>query len=279
MEDIAKTNVVAIRKVRTLTGKASHFASMVYVWRPFLSELWGALQDAESRGKTTNCPTGCLWVRKIMPALIWFKAFLQNRAGSLKISYRVDAYQNRAKSLRIVGDACVFGLGAYLIVDGEAVAWYAVPLNKHDEHFLGLTIGDEKCQQTAECLNLLVALRLWKEHWCTERVSLEVRADNIAALQLVLRLLGSTDAMNKIARELALDLGDASFRPDMVVHTPGVASNIADSLSRRFCPGENFSVPQALLSAVEHHPPTREESWWKTVTVGRSIRASVGASE
>ena len=152
-----------------------------------------------------------------MPALIWFKAFLQNRAGSLHISHRVDAYQNRGRSLRIVGDACVFGLGACLIVDGEAVAWYAVPLNKNDEQLLGLTIGDEKCQQTAECLNLLVALRLWKEYWGTERVSLEVRADNIAAL---LRLTGSSEAMNKITRELALDLGDASFRPDMVVHTP-----------------------------------------------------------
>ena len=204
--------------------------------------------------------------------------FLQNRAGSLQISYKVDAYLNRRRKIRIVGDACVFGLGAYLVVDGEAVAWYAVPLNKNDEQILGLSIGDERYQQTEECLNLLVALRLWKKFWCAERVSLEVRADNIAALQLVLHLTGSSQAMKKIARELALDLGDASFRPDMVVHNSGVASSIADSLSRKFCPGVVFSVPQDLLTAAEHHPPTREESWWKTVTVGRSIRVQ-GASK
>ena len=123
-----------------------------------------------------------------------------------------------------------------------------------------------------------MALRLWKDFWCAERVSLEVRADNIAALQMVLHVKGSSQAMNKIARELALDLGDASFRPDMVVHTPGVASSMADSLSRKFCPGVDFSVPQALLKAVEHHLHPREESWWKTVTVGRSIRVQ-GASK
>ena len=88
--------------------------------------------------------------------------------------------------------------------------------------------------ESAECLNLFVAQRLWKDFWCAERVSLEVRAGGIAALQLVLRLTGSSQAMNKIARELALHLGDASFRPDMVVHTPGVASIFADSLSRKF---------------------------------------------
>ena len=78
---------------------------MVYVWRPFLSELWGALQDAENQGTVCSCATGCLWVRQIMPALIWFKVFLQNRAGSLQISHKVDAYLNRGKKIRIVGDA------------------------------------------------------------------------------------------------------------------------------------------------------------------------------
>ena len=92
------------------------------------------------------------------------------------------------------------------------MSWYASLLTVLDEHFLGIQ----------ECLNLLVALRGWKEHWATERVSLEVRADNITALTMVMSLKGSSPAINRIARELALDLGDASFRPDVISHTPGV---------------------------------------------------------
>ena len=40
VEEILTSNVVAIRTVRTLAGKANHFASILYVWRSFMSELW-----------------------------------------------------------------------------------------------------------------------------------------------------------------------------------------------------------------------------------------------
>ena len=43
--DMLKSNFVAVRKLRKLAGKASHFASLMYVWRPFLAELWGALKE------------------------------------------------------------------------------------------------------------------------------------------------------------------------------------------------------------------------------------------
>ena len=77
----------------------------------------------------------------------------------------------------------------------------------------------------------LVALRIWKKHQTTERVCLEERADNVTALTLVLAMKCSSPEINQIARELALDLGDASFRPDVISHTLGVASCIADALS------------------------------------------------
>ena len=105
----------------------------------------------------------------------------------------------------------------------------------------------QKCQHTAECQNLLVAFLWWKDHWCPEGVSLEVHADNIPAPQLIFRLPGSSGAVNKIARELALDLGDACFRPDVVMPTPGVASCIGDSLSRKFWPGGNMYDRQVQL--------------------------------
>ena len=240
VDELLLSNVAAIRKVRTLAGKASHFASMVYIWRPFLSEIWAAIQEASNPTNARNGPKGCVWLKQIRPALLWFKAFLQGRAGALQITYLVSAFKNSGRKLRIVGDACVFGLGAYLMDESQIVSWYAVALTEKDERWLGIKVGDESSQQVAESLNLLVALRVWKHHWQSERIKLEVRSDNVAALHLVLRLKGKSPGMNQVARELALDLGDAAFRPDIVTHTPGVASEIADALSRRHQPGVSF---------------------------------------
>ena len=145
------------------------------------------------------------------------------------------------------------------MIDQQVVSWYSSPLTKNDETFLGLRIGD-KTQQTAECLNLLVALRNWKEHWTTERVCLEGRADNITALTMVVTLKGSSPAVNQIARELALDLGDASFRPDVITHTPGVASCIADTLSRRYEPGAIFIMPPQLKGVSEYKIADRDST-------------------
>ena len=53
----------------------------------------------------------------------------------------------------IVGDACVFGKDAYLMIDEIIVSWYATALSNDDEKLLKLHIGDEKHQQVAESLN------------------------------------------------------------------------------------------------------------------------------
>ena len=151
---------------------------------------------------------------------------------------------------------CVYGMGAYLMIDDIIVSWYATALSNHDEKLLNVQFGDEKQQQVAESLNLLVALRTWKQHWCLERVQLEVRADNMTALNLILRLKGSTPQLNQIAREVALDLGDAAFRPDIVSHTPGIASTMADDLSGRFCPGTVLSFPHCWRMCQRHTPAT-----------------------
>ena len=70
IEELLVTNVAAIRKVRTLAGKTSHFASMVYIWRPFLAEIWAAIQEASSPTKAHNGPKGCVCIKQIRPALL-----------------------------------------------------------------------------------------------------------------------------------------------------------------------------------------------------------------
>ena len=43
-------------------------------------------------------------------------------------------------------------------------------------------------QQVLEALAMLVALRAWKEVWRTERVTLAIFSDNMAALSLVAKM-------------------------------------------------------------------------------------------
>ena len=47
------------------------------------------------------------------------------------------------------------------MIDQFVVSRYASPLTNHDEQFPGIRLGDDKTQQTSECLILLVALRTY----------------------------------------------------------------------------------------------------------------------
>ena len=59
------------------------------------------------------------------------------------------------------------------------------------------------------------------KHWQQTRVELAIRADNIGALVLFSRMKTSSVRNSIVAREFALDLGNASFSPDVVQHIPG----------------------------------------------------------
>ena len=94
--------------------------------------------------------------------------------------------------------------------------------------------------------------------------------------KLILRLKGSTPQLNQIAREVALDLGDAAFRPDIVSHTPGIASTIADDLSRRFCPGTVFKLPTLLENVARSTPQQQRQLMVEIDIIGRGILEIVG---
>ena len=84
----------------------------------------------------------------------------ERKCGSpthLHIVCRVDAFMNAGKELRSDGDACLFGMVTYLLVERQMVSWCAVPPDKDDEVCLGIVMGDETYQQEAELWNLFVA--------------------------------------------------------------------------------------------------------------------------
>ena len=140
------------------------------------------------------------------------------------------------------------------MIDQQVVSWYPSPLKKKRRNIPGITRW--RPQSTT--------VRNWKEHWTTERVRLEVRADNITALTMVLTLKGSSPAINQITRELALDFGDASFRSGVITHTPGVASCIAEYFQFY---GMCLEVPSLLPPRASFSPSEQ----WAALTVRQRV--------
>eukprot|EP00971_Amphidinium_carterae_P165405 3278950-Amphidinium_carterae.1 len=63
----------------------------------------------------------------------------------------------------------------------------------------------------------------------------------MAVLHLLANLRSKSYKFNLVARELALELAQGSFRPDRLEHVPGMLNSLADAASRQFDP-----VPASL---------------------------------
>ena len=69
-----------------------------------------------------------------------------------------------------------------------------------------------------------------------------------------------------VAREMALELSEASFRPDIgAEHVPGQANKAADELSRLFQPGASGALPRGLLSHRRTPVAERRRSYFRSL--------------
>ena len=147
--------------------------------------------------------------------------------------------------IAIVVDASPWGLGGWLSCDGCIKAYFSEAISADDQCILNTKSGTAEGQQTWEALSMLVGLRIWKSWWQTTRVSLAFRGDNVGALSLLAALKGRSKEMSLIGRELALDLGDGAYFPEIIEHVPGIANGLADALSRATQPADK---PWRLLT-------------------------------
>ena len=69
-------------------------------------------------------------------------------------------------------------------------------------------------------------------------------------------------------RELALDLAEGAFTPDIVEHIPGVSNEWADALSRLRAP-QPKTIPQALLDVPRTDLRARTGKLWRFRGVAR----------
>ena len=255
------SNLTSKKSLRTLIGKAMAVASVLYTWRPFLHELYAALHCKES-----NAPTGCVWTKQLRHSLQWIKCFLSEEEGHIVRVFTVQHYLHQGPQVIITWDASPFGMGATLQIDGEFTEFFAVGITDSDCDILQIEVGSSKSQQTVEALAGLIAMRVWSRFWQGQRAVLQIRSDNIGALSLFAFLRSSSAALRTIAAEFALDLGRAEFRPDLYAHIPGITNVICDVLSRRYDPRKTFYIPSQLLKVRAIVPPTRNRSWWRSLS-------------
>ena len=138
--------------------------------------------------------------------------------------------------------------------------------------------GDAAGQQTWEALAMLYGSRIFKEDWRSSRSCLEVRSDNITALTMMAKMKATGRGVNIIARELALDMADGCYKPEVIAHVPGITISTVDTLSRKFQPNKPFSLPHILKDVPEKHPPLRIKSFYCTLTLP-VLQAAVQAGD
>ena len=127
----------------------------------------------------------------------------------MKRVYDVDQYLGRGSKVQIVWDASPYGMGAFVTVDGVVLEFFAIPIGDDDQAILGTKSGISDGQQVWECLGGLIAMRTWSRLWKKHRAQLCLKGDNISALVLFSQLKTHSKQLGMIAKEFALDLGEA----------------------------------------------------------------------
>ena len=265
IECMLTLNVIPVKDVRSLAGKAMNVATVIYVWRPFLRSLWTAIASLNKLSDNSGLPVGCVWRKQIVSALMWLRAFLKEEQGEISRHFDWDNFFGMAPALEITTDASPWGIGGWISMNNVPIAYYSDSITAFDEEILGHTAGTCEGQQTFESLALLVAHRLWYKVIAARRARHVVRSDNLGALHTFASLKGRGAGMNLISREFALDAGKCELTPDVIAHLPGVANGVADTLSRRFDPAKaaSWTLPSFLSLAKECSPPLRQVAWWR----------------
>ena len=112
---------------------------------------------------------------------------------------------------------------------------------------------------------MLIALHTWWTRWQQWRSTVAVRGDNITMLTMVLHFKGSSAAWSVIARELALEVAEAAYRPLLAEHIPVVANVTADTLSRLHTPGGRYELPPELYDVQRAVVEERPRGWYRAL--------------
>ena len=96
ISQVAASNIVGIKTLRTLAGKLSNIARMLRSWKPFLACFWGALKSVNT-GTTGGAPPNTVWRKQIDFGLSWIQAFLQGQSAGITRDYDLRHFMQPAE--------------------------------------------------------------------------------------------------------------------------------------------------------------------------------------
>ena len=111
-----------------------------------------------------------------------------------------------------------------------------------------------------EAYAVLIAFRLWAELWKEHRATIYVRSDSVSALIMLMEAKAKGAGTNIVAREIALDIAELNYRPNVARHISGISNKTADALSR-------MGKPDALRTSSD--PPKKIPEWLEKVDRSR----------
>lgn len=261
--EFLKGNIIADKDLRSFVGKCMSIASVLHVWKPFISQFYAALHA----GKASNAPKACTWTSQVRSGLLWILGFLDHNspASVTKRSWSLSEFLGQGKDTVITWDASPWGFGTTLAVDGKVQEYIYGKPSDFEEELLTIQIGSSEAQQAMECLGGLVALRHWSSRWQDRQSKLCIKNDNVGALVLLGQLESHSAINSIIAREAALDIGVSSFRPQVAQHIPGITNKTCDYLSRIYQPGHKGEFPKILHNVPRGNLEARGPGWWKSL--------------
>ena len=81
--------------------------------------------------------------------------------------------------------------------------------------------------------------------------------------------------LKAVAKDIALELSLAVFRPKTVSHIPGIANTVTDVLSRKYEPNrKDWKLPQELMGLEEALFAERTPDWYR---IAHNPRVQVGS--
>ena len=149
--------------------------------------------------KVVLAQSNCIWQRQIKGSLLWIHAFLTGTSGYTARCFEVQHYIASSHTVEMIFDACAWGLGGILIINGCIEAYFASPISPEDVEIFNIVKGSSVDQQLCEALCMLVGLRLWASKWQNRRSTLLVKGDSVTALTMVWHCRVATGRRNIVA--------------------------------------------------------------------------------
>ena len=272
---LLKLKAADLIDVRKFAGRCSWAGGFVPGMNAMIAPLWAAISDCikATKSKSGGARPCMVPVVRITLALRWIIAFCRGRAGTLTRTFDSRIHRATAR-LHMEFDASPWGLGGVLFIDGLPSRFYAQDIQQEDLEKFEIIVGDCACQAIVENLAILIGVRMWLPLWKSQRVTVTIKTDSMAAIGAWSKERSSKPAINAIVREMALDQAEGLYEFTVIEHISGVDNDIADALSRLSEPDAGKTLPACLQWATRDFPPKRSASYWR-VAAGPS-RGGVG---